>query len=59
MLPLTGLMTALFVGWVLPEAVTREELKVLNKSHLYHGWMIMLKYGVTLVMGIVFYNLVF
>jgi len=59
MLPVTGLLTALFVGWVIPEAITREELQVLNKNHLFTGWMIMLKFGVTLVLGIVFYNLVF
>ena len=59
MLPVTGLMTALFVGWVLPQSISKEELQVINGSVLFRGWMIMLRYGVTLALGIVFYNLVF
>ena len=59
MLPVTGLLTALFVGWVVPKAISMEELKILREHHWFRGWMIMMRYGVTAVLFIVFYNLVF
>jgi NSS family neurotransmitter:Na+ symporter len=59
MLPITGLLMAVFIGWVVPQAISREELKVLTTNRWYQGWMIMMRYGVTAVLGIVFYNLVF
>lgn len=59
MLPVTGLLTALLVGWVIPEAITREELSVLESHHWYKAWRFMLRFGVTLVMAVVFFNLVF
>lgn len=59
MLPVTGLLTALFVGWIVPEAISREELKVLREHHWFKAWMIMLRYGVSAVLLVVFYNLVF
>ena len=59
MLPVTGLLTALFVGWVVPKAISLEELQVLREHHWFRGWMIMMRYGVTVVLFIVFYNLVF
>ena len=59
MLPVTGLLTALFVGWVVPEAVSLEELQMLREHHWFRGWMIMMRYGVSAVLFVVFYNLVF
>ena len=59
MLPVTGLLTAVLVGWVIPQAISREELQVLEHHHWFKGWMVMLRYGVTVVLGVVFYNLVF
>jgi len=59
LLPVTGLLTAAFIGWVLPQGISREELSVLTANHWYRGWMIMMRYGVTAVLFIVFYNLVF
>jgi len=59
MLPVTGLLTALFIGWVVPEAVSLEELQMLREHHWFRGWMIMMRYGVSAVLFVVFYNLVF
>lgn len=59
MLPVTGLLTAIFVGWVLPQAISREELQILTTNHWFTGWMVLLRYGVTAVLVVVFYNLVF
>ena len=59
MLPVTGLLIALFVGWVIPEAISLEELQALRKHRWFRGWMIMMRYGVTVVLCLVFYNLVF
>jgi len=59
MLPVTGLLTAILVGWVIPDAISREELSVLESHHWYKAWRFILRYGVTIVMAVVFYNLVF
>ena len=59
MLPVTGLLTAILVGWVVPQAISLEELRVLKDHHWFRGWMFMLRYGVTAVLVLVFYNLVF
>jgi NSS family neurotransmitter:Na+ symporter len=59
MLPVTGLLTAIFVGWIIPQAISREELQILTVNHWFNGWMVMMRYGVTAVLVIVFYNLVF
>ncbi len=59
MLPITGLLIAVFIGWVLPQGISRGELSILTENHWYKGWMIMMRYGVTAVLFIVFYNLVF
>jgi len=58
MLPITGLLTAVFVGWFVPQAISREELQILTANHWFKGWMIMMRFGVTAVLLIVFYNLV-
>jgi len=59
MLPVTGLLTALFVGWVIPDAIAMEELQLLKTRHWFKAWMNMLRYGVPVVLFLVFYNLVF
>lgn len=59
MLPVTGLLTAIFVGWIIPQAISREELQILTVNHWFTGWMVMMRYGVTAVLVIVFYYLVF
>lgn len=59
LLPVTGLLTAILVGWVVPRAISLEELQVLRSHHWFKTWMALLRYGVTIVLVLVFYNLVF
>jgi neurotransmitter:Na+ symporter, NSS family len=59
MLPVTGLLTAIFVGWIIPDKIAMEELQVLTSRHWFKVWMFMLRYGVPVTLFLVFYNLVF
>ncbi|MEK9826492.1 MAG: sodium-dependent transporter, partial [Methylotenera sp.] len=57
MLPLGGLLLATFIGWVLPDKVSQEELSVLAEHHFFRVWMFMLKYVITFTLAVVFINL--
>ena len=57
MLPLGGLLLAIFIGWVLPNRISQEELSVLAEHHWFKIWMFMLRYVVTIVLAVVFINL--
>ena len=57
MLPLGGLMLAVFIGWVLPNKVSEQELNVLAEHHWFKLWMFVLRYVVTIVLAVVFVNL--
>jgi NSS family neurotransmitter:Na+ symporter len=57
MLPLGGLLLAIFIGWVLPNKVSQEELSVLAEHHWFKLWMFMLRYVITLILVVVFINL--
>lgn len=58
MLPVTGILTAVLVGWFVPRAILEHELPILAGSLWFSGWLIMMRFGVTAVLLIVFYNLV-
>ena len=57
LLPMGGLFTAIFIGWVLPNKISMEELKVLETHHWFKFWMFLLRYVVPLVLFIVFISL--
>ncbi|MEX2367543.1 MAG: sodium-dependent transporter, partial [Pseudohongiellaceae bacterium] len=57
LLPLGGLLTAVFVGWIVPAHIAREELQTLAEHHWFKAWMFVLRYVVTLVLLVVFVNL--
>jgi len=57
MLPLGGLLLAVFIGWVLPDRISQEELSVLAEHHWFKIWMFMLRYIITIVLVVVFVNL--
>ncbi|MDC0598706.1 sodium-dependent transporter [Gammaproteobacteria bacterium] len=57
LLPIGGLFTAIFVGWVVPDKISSEELRTLEEHHWFRIWMFLLRYVVTLVLLIVFINL--
>ena len=59
MLPLGGLCMAIFIGWVLPNRISYEELNVLEESFWFKIWMFMLRYVITSVLAVVFINLLF
>jgi NSS family neurotransmitter:Na+ symporter len=59
LLPVGGLFTAIFVGWVVPDKILSAELKTLEKHHWFRAWMFLLRYLVPLVLLLVFYNLLF
>ena len=59
MLPLVGLLTAVFVGWVVPQKISHEELQVLATHHWFRAWMFILRYVVSIVLVVVFISLVF
>ncbi len=55
MLPLGGLLMALFAGWVLPRSVTGQEL-ALSSPGLYRAWLVLVRYLVPAAILIVFAN---
>lgn len=57
MLPLGGLMLAIFIGWVLPNKISEQELNLLAGHHWFKLWMFVLRYVVTIVLAVVFINL--
>jgi NSS family neurotransmitter:Na+ symporter len=59
MLPITGILTALFIGYVVPESVSCDELQILRDHHWFKIWLFILRTVVPLVLLLVFYNLVF
>jgi NSS family neurotransmitter:Na+ symporter len=58
MLPVTGILTAVLIGWFVPRSILEHELPSLANSLWFSGWLIMMRFGVTAVLLIVFYNLV-
>ena len=55
MLPLGGMLMALFAGWVMPNQITREELG--NPSPTwYRTWLVLVRYVVPAAILIVFIN---
>ena len=50
MLPLGGLLIAVFVGWVMPRAHTRDELG-LPDSMIYRVWLILVRYVCPVAVG--------
>ena len=57
MLPLGGLLLAIFIGWVLPNRISHDELNVLAEHHWFKLWMFMLRYVITAVLAVVFITL--
>ena len=56
MLPLGGLLIAVFVGWLMKKTVVAEELNSSTDSFMYHIWYFLLRYITPLGVGIVFLN---
>lgn len=54
LLPIGALFTAIFVGWIVPDRIALEELRVLREHHWFRIWMFMLRYVVTAVLIVVF-----
>lgn len=57
MLPLGGLLIALFAGWAMKKASTQEELAIGNKI-LFHFWLILIRFVSPLAILLVFANLI-
>lgn len=55
MLPLGGLFIALFAGWVLPRAITADELR--TEGRIYAVWRILIRYVAPVAVFIVLLNL--
>ena len=53
MLPLGGLLIALFVGWVMREQAVREEIN-LQQEMVYQVWRVLLKYFTPIGLVVVF-----
>ncbi len=56
MLPLIGLLIAVFVGWLMQKSTIAEELNLSANSIGYHIWYFLLRYVTPLGVGIVFLN---
>ncbi|HHB91804.1 MAG TPA: sodium-dependent transporter [Thioploca sp.] len=56
MLPLGGLLIAIFVGWLMKKTVVAEELNSSIDSFIYYIWYFLLRYITPLGVGIVFLN---
>ena len=56
MLPLGGLLIAIFVGWLMKKTVIAEELNLSADSFMYHIWYFLLRYIIPFGVGIVFLN---
>ncbi len=54
MLPLGGLLIAIFAAWLMPENISRNELSI--DSMLYRTWQILLKYVAPTAVILVFLN---
>lgn len=59
MLPLTGLVLALFVGWVLPKSLTREELGGEANPFWFAVWLNLVRFVAPVVLVVLFASLVF
>ncbi len=57
LLPLGGLVIAVIVGWVVPNRIAEEELSMLAEHHWFKLWMFVLRYVVTIILVVVFVNL--
>jgi NSS family neurotransmitter:Na+ symporter len=57
MLPLGGLLIAVFAGWAMKKASTQEELAIGNKI-LFHFWLILIRFISPLAILLVFVNLI-
>jgi NSS family neurotransmitter:Na+ symporter len=53
MLPLGGLLIAIFAGWVLKREDSVDELR-LGEGLLYRGWYFLIRYVTPLAVGLVF-----
>ncbi|MEX1199853.1 MAG: sodium-dependent transporter [Methylophaga sp.] len=56
MLPLGGLLIAIFAGWVMRRANSEEELAI-KPAFLFHGWRFLVRYIAPLAILVVFVNL--
>ncbi len=58
LLPISGLLIALFAGWVLPQAVTENELGLKARA-IYRLWRFLLRWlAPVVILGIFFFNIV-
>lgn len=58
LLPLSGLIMAIFVGWILPRSLVRAELDADSNPLWFAIWQNLLRYLVPLVLLVVFFSLV-
>lgn len=57
MLPLGGLLIALFAGWVMPQQVSEQEL-AFNDKRWYRAWLLVVRYVVPVAILVVFGNMI-
>ena len=57
LLPMGGLFTAIFVGWVVPEKILHEEFETHSRHRWFRVWLFLMRYLVPVVLIIVFINL--
>ena len=56
MLPLGGLLMAIFAGWILPRHVTAHELGIAEDNRWYRTWRVLVRYVVPAAIIVVFIN---
>lgn len=57
LMPLGGLGTVLFTGWVLQEKLVRDAIGI-QHAGLFHIWWLLLRFGTPLAIALVFLNLI-
>ena len=56
LLPVGALLTAIFIGWVLPEKVTHEELGLAPDSLGYRTWLFLMRFVIPVAIAIVLFK---
>tara|TARA_B100000749_G_scaffold242997_1_gene204045 strand:- start:135 stop:581 length:447 start_codon:yes stop_codon:yes gene_type:complete len=56
LMPLGGLMTVLFTGWVMKEQTVRDAIGI-RDGGLFRAWWVLLRFGTPLAIVLVFLNL--
>ncbi|MGS0677234.1 sodium-dependent transporter [Shewanella sp. 125m-1] len=57
MMPLCSIFVGIFVGWVLPKAITADELDAVQAPLAYRVWRLLVRYIAPLGLGVVFISM--